>query len=137
MSEIPYIMALVVVNENGDYLLLKRSEDKYIGPGEWAVVGAFPLTHQDNMKEIAKRELLDEVGITKELGDITSLGNFQADYAAKDKVITAMVNVLKVEIPSTAKIVLNNEHTEYKWVSAKQLEDLPLTESIRKILSLA
>ncbi len=137
MTDLPYIMALIVVNENGDYLLLKRSADKYIGPGEWAVVGAFPLTQQDNMKEIAKRELFDEIGIIKEMGGITALGNFQADYPAKDKVITAMVNVLKVEISSKSKIVLNNEHTEYKWVSASHLQDFRLTESIRRIFSLA
>ena len=137
MANIPYVMALVVVNENGDFLLLKRSEDKYIGPGAWSVVGAFPLTQEDDMKEVAKRELFDEIGISKELGDITYLGNFQSDFEAKDKVITAMINVLSVEIPSNSAIVLNNEHTEYKWVSVKELQKFPLTEAVRRIISFA
>lgn len=131
------VMALVVKNEKDEYLLLKRSTEKYLGPDEWSVVGAYPIKPTENMREIAKRELFDEIGITKQVEDITEVADFVAEQEVGDKVLVGEVHVLTVDIPSSSEIKLNAEHTEHKWVNHNDLFLQEISPNIRRIFEVA
>lgn len=126
-----YAMACVVVNKDGKILLLKRSSDKKLFPNQWAVVGAAPLSKGENMEAIAKREIKDELG---QEGEILKSGQ---------ETLASMGGTQWHVFPFLAQIksndvTLNDEHTEYKWVTKEELEDYNLhplmEETISKLL---
>lgn len=126
-----YAMACVVVNKNSKILLLKRSPEKKLFPNQWAVVGAAPLAKDEDMESIAKREVKDELGLE---GKILKSGQEISTLMGKSQ---WHVFPFLAQIESN-DITLNDEHTEYKWVTKEALKDynLPplMEETITKLL---
>ena len=108
-------------------LLLKRAPTKKVYPNLWAVVGAYPFFEKVDMKEIALREIKDELGLQgkvlnvgEEVSKITNLEN---------KTIELRVTPVIASVDSE-NITLNDEHTEYKWVDIPELKDFNLAPEI-------
>ena len=126
-----YAMACVVINGEGKILLLKRSPDKKFFPGQWAAVGAVPLSKDENMEAIAKREIKDELGLE---GKILKSGEAMSAIAGGYQwhIFPFLAQI------ESSNVTLNDEHTEYKWVSKEELKDynLPhlMEETITKFL---
>lgn len=114
-----YAMACVVINGEGKILLLKRSPDKKFFPGQWVTVGAAPLLKDENMELIAKREIKDELGLE---GKILKSGEVMSVIA--DGYQWHIFPFL-TQIESDT-VTLNDEHTEYKWVTKDELKNYSL-----------
>lgn len=106
---------LLVLHEDGTYLLTKRSDIKDIYPGYWeASAGGAAVSGEDPL-EAAKRELFEETGLTAdslELVDVT----FRDDGRSMYYSYIARVNCAKDGI-----VLQEGETTDYKWVDKEGL----------------
>ncbi len=95
-----------------EWLLLQRSPHVVL-PGTWQMVQGH-IEDGEKAYETAARELLEETGLSW-------LGFYQASYvnrfylAVFDQIILSPV--FCAEVPGDAEVVLNHEHTGYRWVS--------------------
>ncbi len=119
-NKLPIIIQTVVykiVDYSLLFLMLKRTEDR---GGFWTTVNGTLETHE-NVKECQIRELFEETQIKDVLVWGPELHRFSFDY--KDTIMTVLV--FSAEVEPGQEVVINEEHTEYKWLSFDQaLEQL-------------
>ena len=112
-KNIPLIVQNIVYKKNIDdsfsILLLKRTEDR---GGFWNVVNG-TLEIDESILNCRSRELQEEAGITNVLNWSNELNRFSFTY--KDYVIVVLV--YSAEVDPNQNIIINEEHTEYRWVS--------------------
>lgn len=121
-----YAIVCVVTNKEGKILILKRSPDKKYFPGKWAFVSAAPLEGSEDMEAIAKREIKDELGIE---GEILKREK-PVELEIEDKNWKIYPFLARV---STRNIILNEEHTEAKWVTLDELQNYNLIEGMQEL----
>jgi isopentenyldiphosphate isomerase len=116
MSKTFYGLACAVINKHGEILLLKRSSAKKHYPNKWFVVGAYPLSEEDDFEKKTHIELVDETG-------------FDGQIIGKGEVLKMELEGVIVDIHTyladreTDEVKLNNEHTEYKWVNPQDIKN--------------
>lgn len=111
MSKNTTIIQNIVYRKRGDILevlLLKRTEER---GGFWNVVNG-TLEDGESIDDCRKRELFEEAGIKNILSWSDEINRFNFDYKGK----TMTVMVFAAQVAEDQDIVINNEHTEYKWV---------------------
>ncbi len=126
-SKIIHGMICAVINKKGQLLILKRAPDKKFFPGKWAPVGAAPLTGKENMREIAERELVDELGVTGKIlkEEKPTLLNAEG--------LNWIIYPFLAQI-DTDKVTLNEEHTEAKWVSLEELGNYDTIPQLKEMV---
>ncbi len=131
-QSLPVVIQSVVARENnGDYefLLLKRSEKK---GGFWNSVNG-TLEINESVFECRERELYEEAGIKETISWTDELIRFNFTYDD----YTFSTVAYGVVVPANTEVVLNEEHTEYKWLSADgAIELLKFKEDKEAIISL-
>jgi 8-oxo-dGTP diphosphatase len=127
-QQISHGVECAVVNKNGDFLLLKRSPDKKLFPNKWFVVGAYPLSENDDFESIAHRELVDELGID---GNILKSGKIIKN---SNHGMAVVVHSFLAEI-SDSNIKLNDEHTEFKWVKLEEIKNFDTVSNTYEMIS--
>ena len=114
---------------DGKLLLLQRANHKS-EPGLWGVP-AGKLEENEAAEEGARRELFEETGI--EIEGTFRMQPLGALYIIKSD-IAYIYHMFKVPMNEAAKVRLSNEHQDYKWASAKDLEEMPLMAGARESL---
>jgi len=113
-----------ILRDKDLFLIVKRNENDNLYPGAWEFPGGH-LEDGETIKEGLKRELLEEIGFTDEFNprithyyDEIKSKNGELIYNLE---IDFIINVDR----SNLEIKLNNEHSEYKWVTkdSKCLDD--------------
>ncbi len=120
-SKIKYGVACVVMNPKGQIILLKRSSDKKYFPNKWLFVSAGPLSAKNDKKQIALREIKDELGVD---GKIIRVGKvYEVFLEGENWRIATFLGKVK-----TSQVKLNKEHTESRWILPGELDnfDTPL-----------
>ncbi len=111
----------------GKLLLLQQAAHKN-EPGTWGVPGG-KLQDHETVENAAIRELFEETGIvlTVSLPHLRSfyLRTVDFDYA---------FHVFIVQYNQVSHIRLSDEHQDYKWASAQDLEELPLRMGALQVL---
>jgi len=129
---LPIIIQNIVYRKNGEdfeVLLLKRSPDR---GGFWNVVnGTFEFG--ETIPQCRERELFEETGIKKILQWSDELNRFSFKYIDGYVVV---VLVYSVEVSSNQEVAINEEHTEYKWVSFDEAINLMKFEDDKKGLQI-
>lgn len=120
--EKPYIISVyaLIRNENGEFLLLRRSENSRTNPGKWDLPGG-KVNPDESLKEGVVREVWEETGISIVPGDIAGEVNFELP---EKKVIAIVFDGGYV----VADVKLSYEHMEYIWISLEKIigmEELP------------
>lgn len=128
------IMACVVVRSDGKLLVLKRSETKKLEAGEWSIVGAAPLTGKEDMLEIAKRELRDELGLEIDKKNIFVGEPYATTYEGSGVKFFGKAHPFKVKVNKETQIALNEEHTEFKWIEIEELNTYIKAPLLRKLI---
>lgn len=108
-------IACTVINNKGKILLLKRSPDKKLFPNKWFVVGAYPLTENDDFEKKVHIELVDETGMDGKIINTGELLKMEVDGKIID------IHTFLIDRDSD-EVKLNNEHTEYKWVNSSGIK---------------
>jgi NADH pyrophosphatase NudC (nudix superfamily) len=125
----------VFVKYKDKILLLKRSDKVSTYKGKWNTVAGY-LDELRPVEEKIFEELKEEIGVEKD--NISSIilsdpFEFKDERIAKEWIVTpALVELRRPEIK------LNWEHTEYKWITPREIrnfETVPnLDQSLKKVL---
>ena len=109
-----------ILNDNDEYLVVKRSEDDMLYPGSWEFPGGH-LEYGETIIEGLKRELKEEIGYEEDINPqiISYNDEFENDIYHIEINFLIKVNKEKVNVK------LSEEHTDYKWVkkNSKLLDD--------------
>ncbi|HKL17404.1 MAG TPA: NUDIX domain-containing protein [Halalkalibaculum sp.] len=110
-----------------EFLIVKRSSHK-IYAGQWRMVGG-KIEEDELAWEAGLRELKEETKQVPELfWVIPSINHFYNHRSNKIELIPAFAAKLNFR----SQVELNEEHTEYKWIEHKEVENyLPWPEQKR------
>ncbi len=118
------------VNNEIKYLILKRSENQ-IYPGIWQMVTG-TIRKNEKAFETVLREIKEETLMRpKRLWVVPFVNSFYS----YQKDLICMVPVFCAEVEENAKVVISDEHTEYRWVDVQEANDLFAWDGQRKSLA--
>lgn len=106
------VSKVVVFNEAGQVLLIRRSESDIRRPLEWDVPGGH-TENDEYANEGAARELLEETGISYDPRRLRLVYAVSAKVS-EDLSVTWTFFVAGVANPV---VKLSDEHTEYRWMT--------------------
>ena len=114
-----------------EFLVLKRSSHKRYA-GQWRMVGG-KIEDGEMAWEAGLRELKEEIRNKPILyWAIPSLNHFYNHRKNEIELIPAFA----AQLDDHAEIVLNEEHSEYKWIEYKEFNDFIAWPEQRRLLSL-
>ena len=67
-----------IFTDEGNILIQKRSKKKELNPGVWDVSVAGHIKFNENIKKAAKRETLEETGVTINTKDLLKIGVYRS-----------------------------------------------------------
>ena len=115
VSEIEGEVAIGLIRNKGEYLILRRSE-KTSSSGKWNFPGG-KIEKNESSEEAVTREIEEETGLNPEI--VRTAESFETE---------AELGVWKIHPfllkSDSRKLELNYEHSDYKWVKIEELEDL-------------
>jgi len=125
-----HVVAIHGLIKNGDkYLVTHRSLSENYQPGYWDIPGGHFEDEEYDPSLVLNREIFEEVGITPKIGKIIHLFSeiqsptrhqFQAIYECEYQ---------------DGEVVLDlDEHDEYRWLTPKEMLDLPLMNFVRSVV---
>lgn len=120
---------VLLKNEQGKYLLIRRSPEAYpeVGP-TWDIVGG-RIELGTTLLENLRREVKEEIGLYLKGGPTL--------IAAQDILRDGKRHIVRLTykgvIDGTPR--LDSDHTEFKWVSLKEMKHVkPLDSYVRELL---
>lgn len=102
-----------IINDKKQILIVKRNPQKSWMGGKWACVGG-SIEDNETPLQAFKREVMEE----------TNLKIKKVSYCFKKNENNNECYYFKATASNNDEIKLNNEHTDYKWVSTKDFENL-------------
>jgi len=113
-------------NNGFELLLLKRSPER---GGFWNAVNG-TMEAGETIVECRKRELFEEAGIQEVFNLSDEIYRFNFVYNGKE--ITVIV--FTAEVAEDQEIIINDEHTEYRWVGLEEGTGMLKYEDDKKAL---
>ena len=111
------VVDLLVLHEDGSYLLTKRSDIKDIYPGYWEASAGGSAIKGEEPLEAAKRELFEETGLTPDSMELVGI-------IFKDSSRSMYYSYLvKVSCDKDSIVLQEGETTDYKWVTREGFLD--------------
>ncbi|MES2273098.1 MAG: NUDIX hydrolase [Chlamydiota bacterium] len=107
--------------EAGDKLLLLQNASTDLEPGTWGVP-AGKLEKNETPFQGAIRELFEETSISIDPSKVQQIGSL---YIRKPE-IDYVYHLFRIKMDARQEVRLSPEHQSYRWVSAKEIETLPL-----------
>ncbi|MEX0890423.1 MAG: NUDIX domain-containing protein [Balneolaceae bacterium] len=122
--------------EEIQFMLLKRSSGK-IYAGQWRMIGGKVLPDETTW-QAALRELSEETGLSpKQFWGVPTINHFYD--SSRDRI--HLIPAFAAEIAPDSVPVLDDEHEEYQWVNADEIdeylvwpEQIRIFHTIRRIL---
>ncbi len=114
-----------------EFLLLKRAEDQ-IYPAVWQMVSG-KIKESEKAFETSLRELKEETNLTPlKMWIAPKVNSF---YSSQTDSI-CLIPVFAVQVKKDSKVVISNEHSEYKWVTSNEAKRLLAWDGQRKAVDL-
>ncbi len=118
-----------ILVKDGKILLIKRSNYDGHRSGEWDLPGG-RIEEGEKVFGGHKREVMEETGLKIDI--VEPVRCWSAERLGEKHVgITFLSKFLEGEI------VLSNEHTEYKWMSPDESQEMEIEEWMKKEVKLA
>lgn len=119
LDKVKIIQKVLVVREDGKFLVVRRSKEAPRRPECWDFPGG-NFEKGENIVKSAKREVREEVGL--EVGELKPI---YLQSSGKDSVEDLdVISVGYVTSEFEGEIVLSHEHIEYRWVSAEEFVEM-------------
>ena len=112
----------IILKKTDKILLTKRSEEAIVAPGVWNVPAGKVKFHEVPL-EAAFREVKEETNI--DLDHLTEIHvrTFKGNTASKPIYRLIFTYVADITDAQLANFQMNDEHSEYAWVSKEQIND--------------
>jgi len=123
----------IVINKEGEILLLKRSKKDDYMPGKWELPGGKLDTGQD-ISNALEREVLEETGLVVIPQDKVVYWHSKILSSGKYKGLPYVVLVGMTKSLG-GKVKISFEHDEFNWVSKEEIFDYDLVNETRASLS--
>jgi dATP pyrophosphohydrolase len=114
-----------------EFLLLRRAEDQ-IYPGVWQMVSG-KIKESEKAFETSLRELKEETNLVPLKMWVTPKVN--SFYSSQTDSI-CLIPVFAVQVKKDSKVIISNEHSEYKWVTPAEAKKLLAWDGQRKAVEL-
>jgi len=115
----------IITDDQNKVLVMKRSLNEEFFPGFWDLPGG-GVENEESLKEAVKREAEEESGF-----EVEPEGNYFYLYRHPKGRVDIYAFRMKI---IGGEIRLNEEHTEFKWVSKEDCELLEYTPSVTATL---
>jgi 8-oxo-dGTP diphosphatase len=113
------ITACVFLHQNGKLFIAKRADTKSFFPGSYEVVGGH-IEFGETIEEGLKREIMEELHIEVELGDIFHAFTYLSENNNKHSI---EVDYFATMTDPNQEIKLNSEdHSEYAWITEEEID---------------
>lgn len=106
-----------IVNSENQILIQKRSPKKKHQPNVWAMTGGSVITGETSVQTI-KREVEEELGVTLKIENVKLIKQYKTGTTWLD------VYFVKQDIKIEDIVMEEEEVTEVKWASYKEIEQL-------------
>lgn len=114
-----------------EFLLLKRAENQ-IYPAVWQMVSG-KIKEREKAFETSLRELKEETNLTPlKMWIAPKVNSF---YSSQTDSI-CLIPVFAVQVKKDSKVIISNEHSEYKWVTSNEAKQLLAWDGQRKAVDL-
>lgn len=114
------LVQIVLRDEDGNFLLQKRSMAKSLYPGRWTNAASGHVDEGETYETSAPRELNEEIGIDTPL---TFIGKFLVRKTMGDKIINQFNGIFEGQIPRDTKFALQSEEvSEVRWFTPEELQ---------------
>ncbi len=126
------IVVGLVWNQENQLLLCKMVSDRGVFPDQWGLPGG-GLEPDENMTDALRRELKEEIGV--EIDGIRPAffkdGTYRKAFADGSKRDVYMIFLVFHCRALDSRITLNEEFSDYRWVSETEIRDYQLnTETL-------
>lgn len=102
-----------------EFLILKRAKDQ-IYPNIWQMVTG-KIKENETAKEAAIREIKEETGFLPiSMWVVPNVNSYYSPQ--KDEI--CLIPVLLAEVENSFKVVISDEHSNYRWVNYKKAKSL-------------
>lgn len=121
------------------YLLLKRSDDKDFAAGVWECVTG-RVDQGEGFEDAVHREVHEELGVEAQILFLIGTTHFYRGAEKPENELIGVVYCCLIEEPGA--IAVSAEHSEHRWVTARQADELltdpgPSTVWIRGVIERA
>ena len=130
----PKVATCLLINKNGELLILKRSDKVRTYKGMWGGVAGY-VEENEEPYETAVKEIREEVGINEEnISLIKQLSpvEFTDFYRGERYDWIIFVFIFKVE--KKGKINIDWEHLEYRWIPPSEIEKYKTVPHLKDIV---
>lgn len=108
---------ILIMHEDGTYLLTKRHPGKDVYPGYWEASAGGAAQQGEDPEQCAYREMFEETGLKAESMEL--INRTVREYS--HSIIYSYVAVVRGD--KNAVVLQEGETTEYKWVDVKGLKE--------------
>ena len=116
-GEYHLVSSLMVVNNNGEILIQKRSETKEINPGTWSITGGAARAGEKS-EEACVREVYEEIGYVFDPGEIELLYR----YFHEDNIFDDFIAIRDLDLNEA--VLQADEVSELKWANVDEIKKL-------------
>jgi len=109
-----YTKALIIHNRR--VLIIKRSDYKDRGKGEWDIPGG-GLAFDEAILDCLHREIMEETGLTVYVDRLL----FAVTAVIPTRTNDGVVGLVYICYANSDEVTLSHEHTEYLWATKAQL----------------
>lgn len=123
------IISCVYIVYRNEVLFLKYNKTKSVNNvGKWTIISGKNNTDENEI-ECAIRELKEETGIEAKESDLTPVGVYYYKGNVNRKVYDYLL-----KINNKPKIILSDEHIDYRWVKMNEINSLELVRGRDEII---
>jgi 8-oxo-dGTP pyrophosphatase MutT (NUDIX family) len=130
----PNVATSLLINSDGEILILKRSNKVKTYRGLWGGVAGY-VEENEEPYDTAIKEIKEEVGLKK--GDISLVKQLDpivfTDYYDKKR-YDWKIFVFLFKIRKKSKIIIDWEHTEYRWIPPSEIVKYATVPHLKEVI---
>jgi len=134
-SDMTRVVTCLLVNNNGELLILRRSRMVKTYKGLWGGVAGY-IEENEKPYETALKEIREEVGIEKK--NVNLIEEFEpvefTDFHEGRK-YDWVIHPFLFMVKDVGKLKIDWEHSEYRWINPSEIESFDTVPYFKEIVS--